>query len=123
MEQQIRNAPVSHSPSHAQVLRKTRLKLRDLYYAILLADFEYATSKEVELYLWKSCFYKPANDYRTACKKVSFCSFFAFRFFAPFFPLLSLFYYFYFYYSSIRFCSVRCLLFSSLILTVRPIAT
>lgn len=67
LEQQIRNAP--NGPGSYQLVRKTRLKLRDLYFSIINVDYEYSISKEVEMSLWKSCFYKPADDFRNYCKK------------------------------------------------------
>ncbi len=46
-----------------------RSELRSCYTALLFADLAFAASHDVEGLLWKACFYKPIEEFRTHVRK------------------------------------------------------
>lgn len=48
-----------------QHVERGRERLRVNYEKILFLDYEFANSKDVEMTLWKSCFYRVIEDFRT----------------------------------------------------------
>lgn len=70
IEQEFRTVLKNKSSIFDKNVQRARDKLKDLYEKILLTNYDFAASKEIESSLWKSVFYKVIEEYRQRLRKV-----------------------------------------------------
>ncbi|CAN0370943.1 unnamed protein product, partial [Ectocarpus fasciculatus] len=67
-EQALRNL-LKTRPSESRDVQALRAEMRGAYSEILGMDPEFCASKDVELLLWKNCYYKRIEDFRKRLRK------------------------------------------------------
>ncbi|CAN0506807.1 unnamed protein product, partial [Ectocarpus sp. 12 AP-2014] len=67
-EQELRNL-LKTRPSESRDVQALRAEMRGAYSEMLGMDPEFCAAKDVELLLWKNCYYKRIEDFRKRLRK------------------------------------------------------
>jgi predicted transcriptional regulator len=69
LEKQLRTASKANGPLDKSAFQ-LRDALRESYEKLVFSDYEFATSKDVEINLWKNVYYKVIEEFRKRIRKV-----------------------------------------------------